>query len=81
MYFSKDLMRKFFYEPYNNEKTVKSLKELQGLAKDLGASLTQLALAWVIHNKDVSTAITGARNTAQLDESIQALELYKKITP
>jgi aryl-alcohol dehydrogenase-like predicted oxidoreductase len=29
----------------------------------------------------VSTAITGARNVSQLEDSIKALELYKKLTP
>jgi aryl-alcohol dehydrogenase-like predicted oxidoreductase len=74
-------MKKYFYDPYNNEKTIKSLKELQVLSKDLGYTLGQLALAWVMWNKDVSTAITGARNLEQLNESVQALELYRKWTP
>lgn len=37
-----------------------------------------MALAWVIRNKDVSTAIIGARSVNQLDENIKALELLKK---
>lgn len=81
MYFGKDLMKKFFYEPYNNEKTVTSLKEVQNIAKELGCSMVQLALAWVIYNQDVATALTGARSVEQLTESIQALEVYKKWTP
>lgn len=74
-------MKKFFYDPYNNEKTVKSLKEIQSIAKELGYTLGQLALAWVMYNKDVSTAITGARSVDQLNESVKAVELLKKWTP
>jgi len=32
-----------------------------------------------LRNKDVSTAITGARNINQLEDNLKALELYKKI--
>jgi aryl-alcohol dehydrogenase-like predicted oxidoreductase len=47
----------------------------------MGCTLGQLALAWVMWNKNVSTAITGARNLEQLTESLQAVELYRKWTP
>jgi len=80
-YFSTDQLKKIFYEPYNNEKTVNSLKELQALGKEMGSTLGQMALAWVMYNKDISTAITGARSLEQLNESLQALELYRKWTP
>jgi hypothetical protein len=80
-YFGKDIIKKHFYDPYNNEKTIKNLKELQTIAKELGCTLGQLALAWVIYNKDVNTAITGARSVEQITESLQALEIYKKWTP
>ena len=35
-------------------------------------------LAWVIYNKEVSTAITGARSLEQLNDSIGALDIFKK---
>jgi aryl-alcohol dehydrogenase-like predicted oxidoreductase len=47
----------------------------------MGYSLGQLALAWVIYNKNVSTAIMGARSIEQLEDSLKSLELYKKWTP
>lgn len=81
LYFSKEMMKKFFYEPHNTEKVVKSVRELQNVSKELGCSLTQLALAWVLYNKNISTAIVGARNVAQLDETVKALDVYKKWTP
>jgi aryl-alcohol dehydrogenase-like predicted oxidoreductase len=38
-------------------------------------------LAWIIYNKEVSTAITGARSLEQLNDSIGALDIFKKWTP
>jgi aryl-alcohol dehydrogenase-like predicted oxidoreductase len=38
-------------------------------------------LAWVLKNKDVSTAITSASKPEQLDDSLNAVELISKITP
>ena len=35
-------------------------QDLEDIAKELGASMAQLAMAWCINNRDVSTAITGA---------------------
>jgi aryl-alcohol dehydrogenase-like predicted oxidoreductase len=40
-----------------------------------------MALAWVMYNKNVSTAITGAKSLEQLTESLKALEVYRKWTP
>ena len=63
------------------EKTQKSLIELRELSKELDCSMGQLALAWTIKNKDVSTAIIGARKAAQLEENVKSLEVLSKLTP
>ena len=56
------------------------LVHLEKLAKDkLNWSLTQLSIAWVIRNKDVSTAILGAMKPGQLIEDLGALEVCKKL--
>ena len=58
------------------------LLKLKDLAeKKLNCSLAQLAVAWVISNKDVSTCIMGASKVTQLDENFKGLEVYKKLTP
>ena len=55
--------------------------KLQQLAKEkLDCSLTQLSIAWVIRNQDVSTAIMGAMNPEQITENLKALEVSKKMT-
>ena len=55
--------------------------KLQALAKEkLNCSLTQLSIAWVIKNTDVSTAILGAMNPGQITENLKALEVSQKLT-
>lgn len=39
---------------------IEKVKKLTKLAEELGGSVTNLALAWAIYNKNVSTCILGA---------------------
>jgi len=55
--------------------------ELESVAHDLGATLSQLALAWCLVNRNVSTVITGATRVEQLNENMKALEVLSKLTP
>jgi voltage-dependent potassium channel beta subunit len=54
---------------------------LEPLARELGCTLAQLALAWCLKNPRVSTVITGATRAAQVQENMKALEVVGKITP
>ena len=57
--------------------TKKNIQIIQGLniiAKNRGQSLSQMAIAWVLHNKTITSALIGVRNTKQLLENVQALE-------
>eukprot|EP00347_Sterkiella_histriomuscorum_P022012 403331992 len=60
------------------EASLKKLNKLADLAKEVGYTQAQLALAWAIANKDVSTCILGFTRLSQVDENLKALELYKK---
>lgn len=68
--FDKNPDLKKFLDKYLNEqkkeKTLKALNQFGELAKELGCTMAQLAMAWVINNPDVSTAITGATKVEQL---------------
>ena len=55
-------------------------RALEDVAKDLGASLAQLSIAWCLANPNVSTAILGATKPAQLQENLAALEVLPKMT-
>ncbi len=55
--------------------------ELETVARDLGCSVAQLALAWVAHQPRVSTVILGASKLAQLQENLGALAVLPRLTP
>jgi len=66
---------------FSGEAKVKLLnicKSLAEIAKNEGYTQAELALAWVIASKDVSTLILGFSKISQLDENVKALELYQK---
>jgi aryl-alcohol dehydrogenase-like predicted oxidoreductase len=58
-----------------NERTIETTKRLQGIAKDLGISVTALAVAWSKQHDFVASTIVGATTVAQLNESLQAADL------
>jgi len=56
------------------------LKQLQGLANELGCSMAQLGLAWCLKNPNVSTVMTGASRPEQVTENMKALDVVPKLT-
>jgi aryl-alcohol dehydrogenase-like predicted oxidoreductase len=56
------------------------VKQLAPVAKELGCSLAQLALAWCLKNPNVSTVITGASRPEQVIENMQALQVAGQLT-
>ena len=66
--FSKDLITK------NNLKTINNLNSI---AKKRGQSLSQMALAWVLNNKAVTSALIGVRTLTQLQDNLAALNNLK----
>ena len=63
-YFSKSLI---------TQKNLKIVSELNKLAVKRGQSLSQMAIAWVLSNKAVTSALIGVRNVKQLKENLVAL--------
>ncbi len=57
------------------------VSKLAEVAKELDTSLATLAIAWCIHNPNVTTAILGATKEQQLTENLQAVEVCAKLTP
>jgi voltage-dependent potassium channel beta subunit len=54
---------------------------LEPITKELGCTLSQLALAWCLTNPYVSTVITGASRVQQVRENMKASDVVDKITP
>ncbi len=69
-------LREYVITPQNIEK----VKKLQIIAKELGATMAQLGLAWCLKNPNVSTVITGASRPEQVLENMKAPEVVPKIS-
>lgn len=54
---------------------------LASVSDELGCSLAQLSLAWILQNPNVSTVITGASRVEQIHENMAAIEVVEKLTP
>ncbi len=63
-----------------DQKKIELVRKLEPLAKELGCSLAQFALAWCAKNPNVSTVITGASRVGQVHENMKALETLSKLT-
>ena len=63
-----------FLDPYMNKETFEKINKLEEVAKGIGCSLPQLALAWVLRKKEVSSAIVGATRLSQLKENLSFLD-------
>ncbi|HEX9338887.1 MAG TPA: aldo/keto reductase family protein [Pseudonocardiaceae bacterium] len=48
------------------------VQALRPIADDLGISMAQLAIAWVLHNPNVASAIVGASRPEQVAENVKA---------
>lgn len=55
--------------------------KLGAIAKAIGGTTAQLAIAWCAKNPNVSTVITGASRVAQVTDNMKSLELLPKLTP
>jgi voltage-dependent potassium channel beta subunit len=58
-----------------------SVRALEPIAMEVGCTLAQLAIAWVLKNPNVSTVITGASRVEQVRENMQAAAFAAKLTP
>jgi L-glyceraldehyde 3-phosphate reductase len=56
-----------------SEENIEQIRVLNDIAKDRGQSLAQMAIAWALRDRRVTSALIGARNVAQLDENLDAL--------
>jgi len=64
-----------------DQKSLAQVQALEPIAKELGCTLSQLALAWCLKNPFVSSVITGASRVEQVHENMKASEIAPKITP
>jgi aryl-alcohol dehydrogenase-like predicted oxidoreductase len=48
------------------------VQQLRPIADDLGLSMAQLAIAWVLQNQNVAAAIIGATRPEQVHDNVKA---------
>ncbi len=68
-------------ESTEGQSNLEKARQLTLVARDLGCSLAQLALAWCLKNSHVSTVITGASRREQVIENLKAIEVVENLTP
>jgi L-glyceraldehyde 3-phosphate reductase len=57
-----------------SEENLNRVRELNQIAESRGQTLAQMAIAWVLRDKRVTSALVGARDVKQLDDSLDAVK-------
>lgn len=70
-----------YFSPEGKAETVRLLSGLGDIAKELGVSQPQLALAWVIVCQDANCTLMGFSKLSQVTDNLKTLELLQKWTP
>jgi L-glyceraldehyde 3-phosphate reductase len=60
-----------------SEKNLKYVRALNDIAQARGQTLAQMAIAWVLRDPRITSALIGARNVEQLDDSLDSLKKLK----
>jgi aryl-alcohol dehydrogenase-like predicted oxidoreductase len=66
---------KFTFPPVNLERSYDIIDVMRTVAERHGATVAQVALAWLLHQPSVSSVIIGAKNTSQLKDNLGAVDL------
>jgi len=62
-----DMIKRFM-----NDDVLKRVQKLRPVAEETGLSMAQLAIAWVLQNENVATALVGASRPEQVGENVKA---------
>jgi L-glyceraldehyde 3-phosphate reductase len=62
-----------FLKEFLSEENLARVRALNEIAAARGQTLAQMAIAWVLRDARVTSALIGARNVEQLDDSLDAL--------
>jgi aryl-alcohol dehydrogenase-like predicted oxidoreductase len=64
---------------FDQEQFYKIVDTLQAIGKEIGRSVAQVAINWVLQRPTVASVVIGARTEAQLKDTLQAADF--KLTP
>jgi aryl-alcohol dehydrogenase-like predicted oxidoreductase len=62
-----------------NEQNLRLAQDMAGLASEIGCTVSQLTLAWVMQRPGITSALVGATKVAQQEENLKAVDL--KVPP
>ncbi len=65
----------FDFPPVDRPRAFDCIDAMRPIAEAHGASVAQIALAWLLHRRVVSSVIIGAKKLEQLDDNIKATEV------
>jgi aryl-alcohol dehydrogenase-like predicted oxidoreductase len=68
------------FESDETRHNITKVRQIAAIAKELGCSTAQLALAWCLMNPNVSTVITGASRPEQVRENMGSLAITDRLT-
>jgi L-glyceraldehyde 3-phosphate reductase len=57
-----------------SEQALEKIRALNGIASERGQTLAQMALAWALRDRRVTSALVGASSVAQLEANVAALD-------
>ncbi len=57
---------------FMNDEVLTAVQQLRPIADDLGLTMAQLAVAWVLQNRNVAAALVGASRPEQVAENVKA---------
>ncbi|UCZ54260.1 aldo/keto reductase family protein [Bacillus shivajii] len=64
-----------FIERFMKEEMLDKVEKLEVIANEQGVKLSQLALAWILRQKNVASAIIGASRPEQVKENVEAIHI------
>jgi aryl-alcohol dehydrogenase-like predicted oxidoreductase len=68
-----------FIKQWLADETLTAVQALRPIAGEAGITLSQLALAWVLHQRNITSVIVGATRPEQVHENIEAADV--KLSP
>jgi len=67
--------KEFDFPPVNKEKAYDIIEVMDDVSKAHNASVAQVALAWLLHQKAVTSVIIGVKNEKQLLDNLKSTEI------
>jgi voltage-dependent potassium channel beta subunit len=70
---------KFLLDDLTDKQKNQVVGDLELVAKELGCTTAQLAIAWCARNPNVSSVITGASKVSQVEENLKAADVIPRL--